>query len=245
MKKTNLIILAFALCVQSHSLLADVNWNNNNGYAPGGDRDWSNPYNWLGGAPSYDVTAIVQPWNIPANFPIVSTSGNFAGSIYLAENAALRIASQGVLTATSLITGQWGNSGVVDVSGGQLNLKNLYLGNGAHDGKLNISAGIVAADYLSINTSGGALVNIGSNGSFMLAVSNLDNVNYWISNNAIQAAGGASGWSVNVDTTTQSGKVILTAVSASATAIPEPGTFGTLGLGLILLGGTRIIRRKA
>jgi len=245
MKKTNLIILAFALCAQSHSLFADSQWNNNNSLAPGGDRDWSNSANWLGGLPNIGVTAIVNPWDIPANFPIVSTSGNYANSIYLAANAALRIASQGVLTANNLITGQWGNSGVVDVAGGRLNAGSIYLGNGSFDGKLNISAGIVATDLLSIDTRGGALVNIGSTGSFMLAASNLDNVNYWISNNAIRAEGGATGWTVNVDTTTQSGKVILTAVSASATAIPEPGTFGTLGLGLILLGGTRIIRRKA
>jgi hypothetical protein len=245
MKKIQLITMLFAFSVASHALHADVYWNNNNGYAPGGDRDWSNPYNWLGGAPSYDVTAIVQPWNIPANFPIVSTSGNYANSIYLAANSALQIASQGVLNANSLVTGQWGNSGVVDVAGGRLNLGGLYLGNGGYDGKLNISAGIVAAEYLSINTSGGALVNIGSTGSFMLAVSNLNNINYWVSNNAIQAEGGASGWSVNVDSTTQSGKVILTAVSASASSIPEPSTLGTLSLGLILLGGARIIRRRS
>ena len=86
-------------------------------------------------------------------------------------------------------------------------------------------------------------MNIGSAGSFMVAVSNLTNVNYWITNNAIRAENGASGWSVNLDTTTQSGKIILTAVSA--TAIPEPSTLGTFGLGLALLAGTRSMRRRA
>jgi len=235
------ISFTLVLLVSATGLRADVLWNNNNGL---GDRNWATSSNWLGGSPNTGVTAIIRPWDIPANFPIVSTSGNTAGSIYLDVNSALRIASQGVLTANSLVTGQWGNTGVVDVAGGQLNLGGLYLGNGGYDGKLNISAGFVAADYLSINTGGGALVNIGSTGSFMLAVSNLNNVNYWISNNAIRAEGGASGWSVNVDTTTQSGKVILTAVSASATAIPEPSTLGALQLGLIFLAGARAARRR-
>ena len=242
--KTNHQILSFtlALFISASGLRADVYWNNNNSQAPGGDRNWANSSNWLGGAPSSGVTAIINPWDIPANFPIVSTSGNTAGSIYLAANSALQIASQGVLTAGNLITGQWGNSGVVDVSGGQLNVGGIYLGNGGYDGKLNISAGVVAADYLSINTGGGAAVNIGSTGTFTLAVSNLANVNYWIANNAIFAENKASGWSVNVDTTTQSGKVILTAVSA--TAIPEPSTFGTFGLGLMLLAGAKVMRRR-
>lgn len=240
MKKTRSILL-FVLSIVSHSSLhADVYWNNNNG---AGDRNWATSSNWLGGLPNSSITAIIKPWDIPANFPVVSSAGNFANSIYLDTNSALQVASQGVLTANSLVTGQWGNSGVVDVAGGQLNLGSLYLGNGGFDGKINISAGLVAADYLSINTSGGAALNIGSSGSFMLAVSNLDNVNYWIANNAIRAENGASGWSVNLDTTTQSGKIILTAVSA--TAIPEPSTLGAFGLGLVLLAGTRAMRRQA
>lgn len=244
MKKIVPIFFSGLVFLSQATLRADVFWNNG-----GGDRNWANAANWAGGGtgllPSAAGagSAIIKPWDIPANFPVVSTAGNFANSIYLDTNSALQIASQGVLTATSLITGQWGNSGVVDVAGGQLNLGSLYLGNGGFDGKVNISAGLVAADYLSINTNGGAALNIGSAGSFMLAVSNLDNVNYWITNNAIRAENGASGWSVNLDTTTQSGKIILTAVSA--TAIPEPSTLGTFGLGLVLLAGTRAMRRRA
>lgn len=241
MKNKYLIVsLSLVLSLSKEGLRADVYWNNNNGQ---GDRNWSTSSNWIGGSPGLGITAIIKPWDIPANFPVVSTSGNVADSIYLDANSALRIASQGVLTASQLITGQWGNSGVVDVSGGQLNLGNLLVGNGGYDGKVNISAGSVAADLLSINTAGGAAVNIGSAGTFTLAVSNLNNVNYWIANNAIRAENGASGWSLNMDTTTQSGKIILTAVSA--TAIPEPSTLGTLTLGLILLAGTKAMRRRS
>ncbi|NBY65472.1 MAG: PEP-CTERM sorting domain-containing protein [Verrucomicrobia bacterium] len=82
-------------------------------------------------------------------------------------------------------------------------------------------------------------MNIGANGSFVAAASNLGNINYWISNNAIRAENGTAGWAINVDTTSQSGKVVLTAT------IPEPSTLGTLSLGLILLGSARIMRRRA
>jgi hypothetical protein len=75
--------------------------------------------------------------------------------------------------------------------------------------------GTVTANYLSINTGGGAKMTIGGSGSFIAPVSNLSNINYWITNNAITAEGGLSGWSINVDRTSQSGFVVLTAV-------PEP-----------------------
>ncbi|NDB97220.1 MAG: PEP-CTERM sorting domain-containing protein [Verrucomicrobia bacterium] len=143
----------------------------------------------------------------------------------------------------SYVTGQWNNCGVTDVSGGLLQAGSLLLGNGGKDGKINISGGNVVADYLSINVGGGALMNIGTNGSFIAAASNLGNINYWINNNAIRAENGAAGWAINVDTASQAGKVVLTAVNVAS--VPEPSTFLTLGTGLVLLCATRSLRRKS
>ena len=96
----------------------------------------------------------------------------------------------------------------------------------------------MVADYLSINTGGGAKINIGQNGSFVAAASNLGNINYWINNNSIQANDGLAGWTLNVDTTSQAGKVVVTAV-------PEPSTFASFGMGLALLVATRSFRKKS
>jgi hypothetical protein len=97
-----------------------------------------------------------------------------------------------------------------------LQAANLLLGNKGFDGKLNISGGsVVVASYLSINTAGGAKINIGQNGSFIADVSNLGNINFWINNKSITANNGLAGWTLNVDTTSQSGKIVLTAVPPS------------------------------
>ena len=105
MKKIVPIFFSGLVFLSQATLHADVYWNNNNG---AGDRNWATSSNWLGGLPNSSITAIIKPWDIPANFPVVSTAGNFANSIYLDTHSALQIASQGVLTANSLVTGQWG-----------------------------------------------------------------------------------------------------------------------------------------
>ena len=235
------IVATIVLVAQIEKASADVYWNNNNGSAPGGDRSWGNANNWIGGSPSAAGAgnAIVKPWPNLTQMPIVNTLGNTANQVYLTEGSSLSVVAGGSLLVNSYVTGQWNNCGVTDVSGGLLQAGSLLLGNGGKDGKINISGGNVVADYLSINVSGGALMNIGANGSFVAAASNLGNINYWISNNAIRAENGTAGWAINVDTTSQSGKVVLTAT------IPEPSTLGTLSLGLILLGSARIMRRRA
>jgi hypothetical protein len=216
-----------------------VYWNNDNG---SGDRSWSVSSNWLGGAPSSGDTALIMgtEWLInSANMPIVSTANNFANQIYVRAGAGLSITTGGLLSATDLITGINGTSNVVDISGGgQITLSGiLNLGAGGYDGKVNISNGSLLANNLSINTTGGAGMNIGANGSFIAPVSNLDNINAWIGGNAITANSGAAGWRINVDTTSQAGKVVVT-------AIPEPSTFASFGMGLALLVATRSFRRK-
>ena len=239
------IVATIVLITQINKASADVNWNNNNGIAPGGDRSWGNAANWLGGSPSAAGAgnAVVNPWNTASTWPIVNTLGNTANQVYLAAGGALSVVQGGSLLASSYITGQWGNSGVTDVSGGLLQAGSFYLGSGGFDGKINISGGNVVTDYLSINTGGGALINIGTNGSFIAAASNLGNINYWINNNAIRAQDGLAGWAINVDTASQAGKVVLTAVNVAS--VPEPSTFATLGTGLVLLCATRSLRRRS
>ena len=237
------IVAAIILVTQINKSSADVYWNNNNGNPPGGDRSWGDANNWIGGSPAAasPANAIVKPWPNLQQMPIVNTLGNTANQVYLTEGSSLSVVQGGSLLVNAYVTGQWNNCGVTDVSGGLLQAGNLLLGNGGFDGKINISGGNVVANYLSINVSGGALMNIGANGSFVAAANNLGNINYWINNNAILAENGTAGWAINVDTTSQSGKVVLTAMST----IPEPSTFASFGMGLALLVATRSFRRKS
>jgi hypothetical protein len=243
------IVATIILVAQFEKASADVYWNNNNGSAPGGDRSWGNAANWSGGGtgtlPSAAGAgnAIVKPWPNLTQMPIVNTLGNTANQVYLTEGSSLSVVNGGSLLVSSYVTGEWSDCGVTDVSGGLLQAGNLLLGNGGFDGKINISGGNVIANYLSINTSRGALMNIGTNGSFTAASSNLGNINYWINNNAIRAQDGLAGWAINVDTESQAGKVVLTAVNVAS--IPEPSTFATLGTGLVLLCATRSLRRRS
>jgi hypothetical protein len=223
------------------SVSADVYWNNNNGSAPGGDRSWGNSANWIGGLPSATNAgnAVVKPWPDLTKTPIVNTLGNTANEIYTEGGSFFTVIEGGSLTSTALVTGQFDNSGEVQIDGGLFQTGNLLLGNGGFDGKLNISAGEVIANLLSINTSGGAFMNLGLDGKFTAPISNLNNVNFWIANNAIIAESGAAGFSINVDTLSSPDNLVLT-------VLPEPGTVGLLGVAAILLGGlyVRGPRRK-
>jgi len=230
-----LIVITLIIFVEKAS--ADVYWNNNNGSAPGGDRSWGNANNWIGGSPAVasPASAIVKPWPNLQQMPIVNTLGNTANQVYLTEGSSMSVVEGGSLLVNAYVTGQWNNCGVTTVSGGLLQTGNLLLGSGSFDGDINISGGNIVANFIEIKNAGGAKLdisggtvstttfsiynpgggvgmNISGSGSFVAANSQLGNINYWINNKSITANGGASGWEINVDTTIQAGKVVLTAV---------------------------------
>lgn len=229
--KTNLKIAVLAvttmaaLAVLPESARADVTWNGS------ASSDWSNPANWTGGLPSGGGAgnAVINP-GTPFATPVVSTAGNSTvGQLYVSIAGGLSVVSGGQLNTSDLITGIWGNSATVSVSGGLLALSGiLNMGAGNWDGDVSISGGTITAPALSINTTGGASLDLSSSGSFITASSQLGNVNYWIANNAITANGGLG--TVNVDTISQPGSIVLT-----VQAVPEPST-----MALVIAGSAAV-----
>lgn len=216
-KIATLTIATMAMfAVLPESSRADVYWNG------GTSTDWSNPANWTGGLPSSGGAgnAVINPGS-PFASPVVSTAGNTTvGQLYISIAAGLSVVSGGQLNTSDLITGIWGNSATVSVSGGLLTLSGiLNVGAGGYDGDISISGGTLTAGSLSINTTGGALMNLSGSGTFVTAISQLSNINYWLAHNAITANGGAPGYTINVDTASQIGSVILTVQT-----VPEPST---------------------
>ena len=192
---------------------ADVFWNG------GVDADWANAANWTGGSPSQAGAgnAIINPGS-PNATPTVSTLGNTTvGQIYVSINAGLDVIG-GSLASSDLVTGNWGNSGVVSVSDGRLTLSSyLNMGAGGFDGDVSISGGKLESSALSINTSGGARMSITGTGSYVTSSSQLGNVSYWVAHQAIVTSG--AGRYVNIDTTTQPGKLVLTSALRTTTDI--------------------------
>jgi hypothetical protein len=69
------------------------------------------------------------------------------------------------------------------------------------------------ADLLSIKSGTEAKLIIGGTGKFTAPESNWDKINYWISHKLIVASEDAAEASVQVDTTSSPGDVILTSVA--------------------------------
>jgi hypothetical protein len=231
MARQSALLFSMALCT---SALASSYWNGS------ASSDWSVAANWTGGLPSIPGSnpAVINPGS-PFVSPIVSTLGNTTdGQLYLSIGAGLSVVSGGRLSvASDLVTGIWGNSLTLSVSGGELNIGGyLNMGPGGYDGHVSISAGKITAQNLTFNPASPATIDISGSGSFVApSAANLGNINYWVNNShSITAYGGAPGWSVNIDTATLPGSVILTAV-----AVPEPSTIALFGLSVAFLSLAR------
>jgi len=199
--------------------------------------DWTDSSNWSGSVPpSTGDTVILNPGS--PYTPVVSTSGNpTLGTTIVSIGGGLNVFAGGPLSLTNLYTGYWGNSGGTIVTGGLLTMSGyLNLGTNGYDGKVDISGGIVQSAALSINSSGGAGMNISGNGKYITDISQLGSVNYWVNNSTIKANNGADGWSIKIDTTTDPNKVMLTAV-------PEPATIALAAIGAAAVALRRLRKR--
>lgn len=225
------LVCTALLCGMQSPVWADAYW------AGTVSTDWTNSANWSGGVPPTTGVTVVLNQGSPYT-PVVSTSGNpTTGQIYLGVGGGLNMFPGSILSMSDFITGNWGNSGGTIVTGGQMNMSGyLNLGAGGYDGKIDISGGVVQSAALSINTTGGASMNISGSGKYITAISQLGNVNYWVANNAIKANNGAPGWSVVVDTTTDPTKVMLTVV-------PEPSVTALAAVGVAVVALRRLRRR--
>lgn len=220
----SVLLCSAAWCSVQAPVQADVYW------AGTVSTDWTNSANWSGGVPPTTGVNVVLNQGSPYT-PVVSTSGNpTTGQIYLGVGGGLNMFPGSVLSMSDFITGNWGNSGGTIVTGGQMNMSGyLNLGAGGFDGKIDISGGVVQSAALSINSSGGAGMNISGSGKYVTDISQLGNVNYWVANSIIKANNGAPGWSVVVDTTTDPTKVMLTVVpEPSVTALAAAGVVAVL-----------------
>lgn len=198
---------------------------------------WTDASNWSANTPPAAGDTVILNAGSPYT-PVVSTSGNVTtGQIYVSIGGGLNVFSGGNLAMSDLVTGNWGNSGGVIVTGGQMTMSGyLNLGAGGYDGKIAISGGTVQSAALSINSTGGAGMDISGSGKYTTDISQLNNVNYWVTNNIIKANNGAPGWTIKVDTITDPSKVTLTAV-------PEPATFVLAALGAVAVALRRRLRR--
>jgi len=199
-----------------------VGWNSS---------DWSDAGNWydtvLNGnylpTASGSGPAIINPGQgTPPSVsvglsPIVNSSGNTTyGQLYISIGAGLSVVSGGQLSVGSdLVTGVWGNSLPVEVTGGALNIGgylNISPG-GSYLGHVNISGGTVTAGNLTIGASTNGVMDLSGTGKFVTVIGQLGNINYWINYGHNITAYGGTG-TVNVDTNTNPGHIILTGISA-------------------------------
>lgn len=204
-------------------------------------QDWAEPNNFqsdganLPGVPESGDNVYLEAWGTREplltnnNYAVLSqvfASKNMTvaagGELYAAYsvkigwNGSATLNVAGTLSADNHLDvgGYNGGTAAMNVSGGAISVGGLYLNlNGASTGAsyLNLTGGTVT-EYgpLSINTTHPCTLNL-AGGTLILPDSNLGNVNYWINNShSIVAYNG--GGTVNVDTTTSPGNIILTGV---------------------------------
>ena len=184
--------------------------------------DWGTAANWLDAQlPSDPATGTGTTYIDAFNpLPVVSTLGNTApAALYITPNAGMSVVSGGQLSIAANL--EYGNMAggdclPINITGGELNVGNyITMGYGdypaGHVAQLNISGGTVTAGNIAIHTTGKAKLDISGNGKFIVNAGG--NAEYYVANKFIIANGDAPGWSVNVDTNSLAGKVVLTATN--------------------------------
>jgi len=179
---------------------------------------WADSVNWSLGLPSAKGVAntVIQN-NSTKVAPVVSTTGNkTVGQVYIMAGGSLVIKKEGELsTAGNFVTGNNGQAGMTEVTGGTLNVGGvLLIGHNGFEGSLKIDSGTVNAEGLSIHEAGAAKVLLVGTGKLILPNSeeNLRNVRYWIDNSKLITAQGTDAsmeYSVDVDTEKQPGKIVI------------------------------------
>ena len=178
--------------------------------------DWADANNWAQGFPTNAGAGnvIINPSSY--NPCVVSNAGNYTvDGVYVSIGAGFTVLPGGQLTIpTTFVTGIWGNCLPVEITGGALNIAGyLNIGAGGYNGNVAISGGTVTAGALSITAAGGSVLDLSGTGKFVTVIGQLGNINYWIKYGHNITAYGGTG-TVNVDTNTNPGHIILTGISA-------------------------------
>lgn len=204
-----ILLVLLAAIAPSASVFADTVWQGTV------SNDWSTAANWSLGLPGTGNGAvIINPGGVNGD-PVISTAGNTTNGqqVYMSIGPTLTVDTGGQLTCSDFVTGVWGASGLVTISGGQLTMTGyLNMGASGFEGDLLVTGGTVTAANLSINTSGGASIDM-TGGQLIFPSGNLGNITYWIGAAGITAFGGTG--TINVDQTTSPGNLILTPIAAA------------------------------
>jgi hypothetical protein len=180
--------------------------------------DYSDLLNWNpAGTVPWDPTCdtiIINPGAFPCVIDNADQPNTPATSLIISVGGSLTITTNGLLNLPgSFNTGNFGASAPVYITGGTLFITNdLNLGNSGNRGDFIISAGTVTAGALSINNTAGTKMIISGTGAFITDISQLANVEYWVSHSDI--TGKDPGWSIVVDTNAIAGKIKITATGA-------------------------------
>ncbi len=215
----------------------DWYWNGNV------SQDWADPNNFqssgdnLPGLPQLYDNVWLEAWAVRE--PLL-TNNNYAPllQVFLSKNMTITASGEldagysikvgyegsatlnvaGIVSADNHLDvgGYNGGTATLNVTGGSMSLGGFYLNlNGVSSGAsyVNLTGGTITQyGPLSINSSHPAVVNL-AGGTLIMPASNQGNVAYWINNFNIVAYNG--GGTVNVDTTSSPGNIVLTGVAGA------------------------------